>query len=482
MNRTVLGFVLNVFGGRAGLFTATILPTGSSTTPITVAVSDIDGEPERFNERLLKTRLLREALTNAEPVEVVYSDSAEFGNEALEVRRIGRSHHLRAPRFEKLSGLVVGVRLFEQDIASKPEEVPDAAIVHVLDPNAGVTMLRLSMQMAERHVADGMLELIEAAYRNSTPLEFMVASADEDGDLVRPWIVSVATTAVNTTELSVDAFVESVSTSMLHNWPLALVYMRTTPSMRGVARTVDDAPFHPQPLVGVVGHGSPLFWLLDRARSEGTRVRVGLSVPRRELNEDERERLASMDELAAARRAASVGTPYTSSHDPAVIGLEPQLVVGVTVMAPLASAATPVWIRVGREALDGPPSVECRDGVPINDLSGRGVMSLQVPHRAAWVGAGCFNPGVYRIQIVAQVEPRIIVDGAPIQCVAEYAHVMPTPTPTDPATGVRESGVRESKRFLAHLCVCQSCSHELRVEFQDWRCGYELQLDVFKLF
>src|SRR5690606_940038 len=147
----------------------------------------------------------------------------------------------------------------------------------------------------------------------------------------------------------------------------------------------------------------------------------------------------------------------------------PQLVVGVTVMAPLASAATPVWIRVGREALDGPPSVECRDGVPINDLSGRGVMSLQVPHRAAWVGEGCFNPGVYRIQIVAQVEPRILVDGAPIQCVAEYAHVMPTPTPTptptDPATGVGDTSVRETKRFLAHTWVCQACRHVLRVQF-----------------
>jgi hypothetical protein len=41
--------------------------------------------------------------------------------------------------------------------------------------------------------------------------------------------------------------------------------------------------------------------------------------------------------------------------------------------------------------------------------------------------------------------------------------------------------VRKAKRYLAHFCVCQECCHELRVEFQEWRCGHEFELDVFKL-
>jgi hypothetical protein len=509
MNKTVLGFVINVFGGRAGLFTATILPVGANTAPITVRVSDIDGEPERFNERLLKTRLFREALTNVEPVEVSYEEVANYGNEVTEVRRMGRAHHLRPLQFDKLTGLVLRVRVHEQDVAAQPEEVPDEVFVTVLDPDpsVGVVELRLSMQMAERQVAVAMLGLIERALADGSPLEFIVARR-EDSKIDRNevsgegWIVSVSTASLPTAERAVDAFVESVSTCMVHNWPMGMIYLRTAPAMTGVARVVDHRYFRPQPVVAVVNHGSPMFELLDRARAEGARVRVGVGESRREATQTERRDLATGELVVSGLSTGGLPTELSlnpddrGSRDPATIGLTPRLLVGVTVMAPLASAATPVWIRVQREALDGPPVVECAGGVPSSDLSGHGVMSLQVPHRAAWIGEGCFNPGVYRIQVVAPRPPRIVLDGEPLDCVSEYAHATlafePSKTDVNFQVGLGEfsdarqaeaalSRLRKASRFLAHFCVCRECCHELRIEFQEWRCGDQFELDVFKL-
>ena len=67
------GFVTTLGVGRAGLVEATVLHGDGTTALYTVA--DLDADPERFNERLSKLGILRDAMDRAEPVEIEFSKS-----------------------------------------------------------------------------------------------------------------------------------------------------------------------------------------------------------------------------------------------------------------------------------------------------------------------------------------------------------------------------------------------------------------------
>ena len=92
---TLNGTVVRTYAGRAGLFTATIAPFDGSAI-VDVHISDLDGEPERFNERLMMARLFRDAMDAAEPVVVEYQRKDSGQNEVESVRRCTRWTNLPA--------------------------------------------------------------------------------------------------------------------------------------------------------------------------------------------------------------------------------------------------------------------------------------------------------------------------------------------------------------------------------------------------
>ena len=89
----IRGFVERLEIGRAGLVVASLRHDDGSTNDYQIA--DLDADPERFNERLSKLGILRDAMTPAEPVEVEYSTARRWRRP--EDRRPGRTDHARRP-------------------------------------------------------------------------------------------------------------------------------------------------------------------------------------------------------------------------------------------------------------------------------------------------------------------------------------------------------------------------------------------------
>ena len=81
------GFVQAIEIGRAGL--ARIFLIQADGTAGIYVISDLDGDPERFNERLSKLGILRDAMSRAEPVEIEHS-KGEGGETIDRAVRISR--------------------------------------------------------------------------------------------------------------------------------------------------------------------------------------------------------------------------------------------------------------------------------------------------------------------------------------------------------------------------------------------------------
>ena len=102
----IRGFVERLEIGRAGLVVAALRHDDGSGADYQIA--DLDADPERFNERLSKLGILRDAMTRAEPVEVEYTGGSEGnGARTLErVARITRDGLVPTAQTERLTALV----------------------------------------------------------------------------------------------------------------------------------------------------------------------------------------------------------------------------------------------------------------------------------------------------------------------------------------------------------------------------------------
>lgn len=516
MATTISGFVIRTFAGRAGLFTATIQKLDGSA-PIEVQVSDLDGEPERFNERLTKVRLFRDAMTQAEPVVVDYEDVENGGREVESVRNLARDHLWIGSAAQDVIGIVGNVALQEQSGASGHAEHSDIARIGLIDPVSGQqTQVQLAMQRAERSVTSAMLELLRTCHETGEPVALRVVEGGGAEAVPNRFVLSVQRAALAVRRpVSVDCFVERVGVEIIHDYPFARVRVTTVPRFVGSGGAVDPSFYRPQELMCFAAKGSHMLELLEQSLNAGQRVRLTLARPagQHDGHDDDGQNpgghgddTGGMVKSMAMAELPDITVPPDFGD---VGGRVAGIVLGVELLAPLASAVRPVWVRVRREALDQPPPGECVDGTPTSDLSPVNVASLQVPHRAAWEGVGCFNRGVYRVQIVAPVPPRIFLDGKELPCVASVPFTgksqpgegagqgaLPSKDEVmeramDAARGVKEPGELESWRprprrqeqtlqvYLAHICV-EDC-HTLRIEFDEWRCGHVFDLDVMKL-
>jgi len=474
--QTIRGFVLRIEIGRAGLVTVHLIHDDGSAG--IYVIEDLDADPERFNERLSKLGLLRDAMNRAEPVEIEHA-SGEAGRSIERVSRISRDE-LKPVNgaLILLTGFVLDVNLHAENRSEATGERADIAQVKLLDGTLVLHELVLQMQAPERLVANHQLEMIREAQQNGLLARLLVETGVSSGDdtglstdfnrLPRR-IIAVAVdydaSAFGDKQAeTVSGFVEAINLIRPHaTAQFAHVRLTSTPEFSGPGGTVGLDVFNPAVVNLLVPRNSDAYDLFTAGLRDGLRMRVSLL-------DISAQRARETDDDAAARRE---GAMAHFAEQPAMLRMMAAessevhakeaterfgFCFAAELLAPLASASRPVWITIARQSLDqGPDGFNCTTGVPTSDLGAKTLRDLRIPYQAVWTGLGCFNHGVYRFQFYLPTTFKVFVDGEEL-CLHEAT---------------------ESGHLMAHACL--HGEHEVRVEVEDWICDYEFIMDVFRL-
>jgi hypothetical protein len=458
---TIRGFVEKLEVGRAGLVTAALLHDDGSRDNYVIA--DLDADPERFNERLSKLALLRDALNRAEPVEIEY----ELGEGGRNIERVARiTRDALDPSLTTVTErvMVVGVAVTTDNRTGLQAEYPDTARVFGLTEDGSWQVYTLNLQIPERAAAEAQLEMIRAAQASGETIELSIdgktqriigvqAGGDEQGGQQggsEPAII--------------DGFVESIThTSTAKGLGgMARIEFTTAPQFTGPGQVVALVPFDPQLRTFLVVIGSPEYELFLTGLRKMLRMRVWATTLRQDQTDDSWRR---PNDPAAVNRTADTPAPtlrvkvgLASSAAPGEYAKSSlALVRGAQLLHALASASRPVWVQISRKSLDVGPASECTEGVPSSDLTPRGLRDLHIPYQAEWIGWGCFNHGVYRFQFTLTTPFEIYVDGKKL-CV----HVS-----------------EDNTTQFAHACL--ECEHEVRVVLERWTCEQDFLMDVYRI-
>ncbi|GMR13111.1 MAG: hypothetical protein BMS9Abin29_1311 [Gemmatimonadota bacterium] len=440
---TVRGFVQQIEIGRAGLVRAFLIHADGSQG--TYVIHDLDGDPERFNERLAKLGILRDAMNRAEPVEVEY-----IGDDAGEVidriRRISRDDLSTEVDLNQAVGLIVDVTVTTETGIDANGERLDSATIRMLTTQLKGVQLRLVLQPPERGVALAQLDLLEEARRSGVLARVVYDQSDGHNDIVGV-AVDVGTDRYSGEDgQAVDGFVESLGllSAGVDLGPFARVRFTTAPPFTGNGNTISMVTFDPQTLDLIVAKGSVNYELFEAGLRDNLRMRVEGSASR-----------ADRKDLKDLKEYSFAGALKTAE--------QVMLVTGCTLLAPFASASRPVWVKISRRSLDhGPDGWACTPGVPSSDLAPRTLRDLNLPYPAEWVGWACFNDGIYRFQLDVPTDFSITVDHEEL-CLFNATN---------------EDG-EESEQRVAHACL--GGHHEVRVALDAWKCDYEFIMDVFQI-
>jgi hypothetical protein len=450
---TIRGFVEALEIGRAGQASAFLLHGDGSRAGYTIA--DLDADPERFNERLSQLGLLRDAMDRAEPVELEFegggntTGGAAGGGSIVRVRRLTRDALERPRQTARASGQVVGLAI---GIESRPDapEPSDWAVLALMVGGA-VEKFTIQMQTPERGTADVMVEMAQAAQAGGGTLTL-------DYDTERRIVIAMeagggAGGLDGGDADAFDGFVEEIA--RLPGADLMLVTMTTAPAFVGDGNVVPLAPFTPAERNLLVLRGSPEYALFEAGLRDLLRMRVIASrIGRDDPKEDPNDPPKDDGPRVGAVRSNFTGAAGSIA---AVADRDFALVRGAQLMAPLCSAARPVWIQVNRHALDVGPDAECLEGLPTSDLTPKTMRAMNLPYRAEWLGTGCFNHGVYRFQFDLAVAFAVFVDGEAL-CVH-----------TDEKSGTE----------FAHACL--EGEHSVQVILEGWTCQMEFGMDVYRI-
>lgn len=437
------GFVQKIEVNRGGQVTATLILTDGTTGAFTI--QDLDGDPERFNERLSKLGLLRDAMNRAEPVEIEH-DTVNGSEEIERIDRITRDDIGLTTALTALSGMVIAVQVTAQTLIAAGLDSPDTAKVTLLGSDLSVQTCTLNLQAPERLVAQAQLDILVNAQASGDTVQLMVQTADNTIRAVAVGSSDAGAFQEGTTIVS--GFVESLgligSTS---SSDFATATFTTAPDFTGPGNTVSPNPFTPQLLTFLVPKASPAYELFEAGLRDNLRMRVRYASSRAKQDPNN-------PTTGTATGATNAAPPTDVNENPT-----PTLVaLAVDLLAPLASASRPVWIAIQRESLDcGPEGCGCVDGVPSSDLSVKTLRDLCIPYTAVWKGYGCFNHGVYRFQINQAYGVKLVVCGEK-RCL--YL--------SDDKTAL-----------FGYACVHGDC--EVLVELEDWTCNKNFQIDVYRI-
>lgn len=490
---TQRGFVQKIEVGRAGLVRILLIHADNGSSGFYV-IPDLDSDPERFNERLSKLAILRDAMDHAEPVEIEHFQG-EAGEEIQTAVRISRDALAPVRKIVEVSGLVLDLVLHAENGATTAGEKHDTARITVLSTSLTLVNLVLDLQAPERLVVNEQFEMIRDAQLTGHSVRFLVDTSDSDATAVQNadsgTIVAVAVDKdfsafgkEQTVELS--GFVESLSLiglPFLKDNPLlsnfAHVRFTTAPNFTGMGNVVGLAPFKPTTQDLLVSRNSLTYDLFKVGLRDNLRMRTSVVMSKRntpsspevkELQPTDNPSTAPQDSVPNATDTGNptfVASSQTASVDVSrremVITATQSANVGIALsaelLAPLASASRPVWITIARESLDiGPDGYQkCTNGLPSSDLTPMSLRDLRIPYPAVWRGLGCFNPGAYRFQLQMPSAFKISVDGLPL-CLHDST----------------EPGIK-----MAHACL--HGEHEVTVEIDAWTCNDEFIMDVYRL-
>ena len=437
----IRGFVQRIDIGRAGLVVVTLLHEDGSTA--NYRIPDLDADPERFNERLSKLGVLRDAMTRAEPVEIEFTQDDAAGARLIErVVRITRDTLDLPTPVHSVEGLVVGVSVFGENRAGSNGEKPDIAEVSLIVADETSKRLYIDLQIPERGVAAAQLDIVREAQHLGRPLRF--SFQPESGRITG--VSTLASAGPFKDPLIADGFVEAIShvesAALSGDIGIAVVRFITAPAFGGAGNYVPLEVHAPLVLSLYVFKGSPDYALIEAGLRDGLRMRVAIA------------RLGLRDDRGDSANRSVNRAPLDVDDDGDAGG---GVLLGAELLAPLASASRPVWIKISRRTLDhGPDGFACTEGVPSSDLAPSGLRDLRLPYPAAWVGVGCFNHGVYRFQLALGVEFEILVDDEPL-CIHDG---------------------KEGVKF-AHACL--GGEHEVHVKVQGWTCDHQFVMDVYRI-
>lgn len=470
METSVRGFVLKIDIGRAGLVTVVLILADGSTASF--VIEDLDADPERFNERLSKLAILRDAMDRAEPVEI----EAVEGASGLSIDRVARlSRDALAPirTIVQVTGLVLDLLVHAENAALASGERHDTAQVAVLTTDMAALGLTLDLQAPERLVAIQQLELLREAEVSGRLARFLV---DQGAEGEQRRIVAVAldddlSAFGSDRTTAIDGFVESLSLLQISSGELignfAHVRFTTAPPFTGAGNTVGVTPFTPVTIDLLTPKQSQTYALFEAGLRDNLRMRVQLVAPRQpdrdpDTGAPDRPAGGSASETATGVPRARLLVRSLTGNVRAVSTSAAHAKVGIALaaelLAPLASASRPVWITIARETLDrGPDGYACTPGVPTSDLTPMSLRDLRIPYPAVWTGMGCFNPGVYRFQLQLPSAYTLKVDGEEL-CLYD----------------ADSPGIK-----LAHACL--GGEHTVTVEIDAWTCDNEFVMDVYRI-
>lgn len=454
---TTRGFVERIEAGRGGLVKVTVVNDSLRTA---YTISDIDGDPERFNERLTKIALMRDAMNRAEPVEI----ETEGQNAEIErAARITRDELLTGSPLTLVGGLVLRVAVESRNANDGEGEAHDQALVSLIGDDGQVRSLRLDLQAPERLVAAEQLQVLRDAQAAGGMVQCLAADSD-GGDplIVTVWVgESSSGRGQDDTSTIVSGFVETLGIILPAGatgpgGSLALTRITTSPELTGIGGSVDPAPFDPQQLAMFVARGSVSYALLEAALRKNVRVSVRSLTIDRDKSDNAGIEVHGGKEVHDVAAAAPA---YVEIGDGQQLVSETvtALVLGVEMDAPLASASRPVWVHIDREMLDRGPAADCVPGLPSTSLVPRTLRDLRIPYPAEWVGHGCFNHGVYRFQLTAPAGSTIVVD--------------------DKALCLYAAG--EGGQLAGYACL--EGDHCVRVLIPEYMCDTEFDLDAYRV-
>ncbi len=462
---TIRGFVQRLEVGRAGLVTVSVMLDDHSSLEFRIA--DLDADPERFNERLSKFGILRDAMTRAEPVEIEYDENDE-GRQIQRVVRITRDILYNLSPTARFAVFIIGVSVIAENRTGFSAEASDFATVATMSADGAFQNFVLMLQAPERATTQAQLDMIRAAQAQGIPLTLVAESKTHR--ILGVEVGDASGASASGDRESVDGFVESLIVAPGQTpMGLAIVEFTTAPPFAGAGNVVELLPFAPELRRFLVVQGSAEYELFAAGLRDGLRMRV-LAGPLADNPKDEKPPITHVDELrkkeakAARVRApelsadAAAGANLSDVSDNAVVSIKTALVRGVQLLTSLASASRPVWIQISRHSLDdGPDGSCCTEGLPSSDLSPKGLRDLQIPYTAEWMGCGCFNHGVYRLQFELGVDFEVTIDGKPL-CV---------------------HASDDGKAKFAHACL--GGEHTVRVVLQRWTCRQVFRMDVYRI-
>ena len=486
---TVRGFVLKLEVGRAALVRVNLLlDTGAVQV---YELHDLDADPERFNERLSKLGILRDAMNRAEPVEI---ETIE-GNEIDRVARITRDDLVAFQNITEVIGFALNIVIYARDRTGALREEGDMSRITVVDSSFQQQELILPLQISERDVAIAQLQLIRDAQERGFPVRFLVAAASSSDDAGSA--ASSTTQRIIAVEMLEDAnlfgdndsrsvvsgFVESISLLRMTGGDqqnFAHIRLTTAPQLNLVGGTVPLVPFTPETLNLLVPQGSPSYALfmaglrnnllmrteiiapqqLRQPREDTTEESVEREQPRVTTAEGTTNTLTTRRENAVEMRATAIANYERGEIAYARYDKNQQffLAFSAELNAHLASASRPVWLMISRESLDmGPVSERCVSDTPTSDLRVSTLRDLRIPYDAVWTGFACFNSGIYRFQIELPTTVELRVDDKSV-CLHDAV---------------------EGQAKFGHACL--HGEHKVELIIHNWICDYEFVMDVYQL-